>query len=362
MRSGPSVGGMRQHKNLMTRLAVGAAATVFVAAAYAASASEPAQALEDVQIGESGSILRVALICTQRCEVAPGEGLEFRIVGVEANLDIDLAARSALARRLTIVRADGASILKIDAAARVNAARVVACQSDSGPAPCLEYRFDASTTAVAPDPVLRADPAPKAEARAPTLKKPKKDDVPFIGVLVAPSRPALREAPAGVLHLPQFGPPERLGAPDDRQSALGDLPAKLDVGRPALIAVDRAQTLGGGAAFDFMTEAVAILGKSFDIGACEGAKQRLAADAWALDAMIDHAFCKAADGDMDEADADFERLLAYTPDNYEALVGRGLIATARGDRERGQALFQEALNALPPIEESDRIVSAMGRN
>jgi tetratricopeptide (TPR) repeat protein len=189
--------------------------------------------------------------------------------------------------------------------------------------------------------------------------------MPFIGALIAPSRPALRDDPAeGVLYLPQFAPPERFvpPAPERNASALKELSESLDVGRPALLTIDSAKALGDGAAFDFMTEAAEILGKSFDIGACEGAKQRLAADAWALDAMIDYAFCKAADGALEEADADFERLLAYTPDNYEALVGRGLIAIAQGEREGGMEFFQEALNALPPIAESDRIVAAMDRN
>ena len=104
-----------------------------------------------------------------------------------------------------------------------------------------------------------------------------------------------------------------------------------------------------------------ILGKTADPATCEGSAARLSADAWALDAMVDLAFCKAAAGRMGEADDDFSRLLAYTPDNYEALTGRGLIALARGDRARGLDLLQEALNALPPIAESDRIAEAMAR-
>lgn len=363
MSLGLEVSEMRRIRSQSGRLLGGTVVAACAVAAFAALAAEPSQELEDVQIGETGSILRVALICSRECDVAPGEGLAFRILSVAADLDVDLEARSALARRLTINRGKGASVLTIDAAARVNAARVVSCLSDSGPAPCVEYRFEAPDAAALPAAATPAQPlrnaAPQNEVEA------NNDEPPFIGALIAPSRPTLRDEPAaGVLYLPQFALPERLEppAPVRKSDALGDLPANLDVRRPSLLPVDRAQALGDGAAFDFMTEAVAILGKSFDVGACEGAKQRLAADAWALDAMIDHAFCKAADGALDEADADFERLLAYTPDNYEALVGRGLIAIAEGERQRGQDLFQEALNALPPIAESDRIVSAMERN
>lgn len=354
-------------------LAAGAAA-VFAVAAIAA---EPAQKLEDVQIGERGEILRVALICSTRCDVAPGAGVDFRINGVAAELDVDLAEKSALATRLTIAPSNGSSVVRLDTAARINAARVVSCRSDSGLAPCIEYRFEpqsraarpaetAAAAPVPPRPAIRDDGAGGTEERM----MGRKDDPPFIGAVILAPGPVLRDEPAdGVLRLPQFAPPERLAPPPSPQSAaepIGDydsaLPANVDIARPSLIAVDRAGTLGQGAAFDIKREASEILGRSFSVGACEGAKARLQGDAWALGAMIDFAFCKAADGKLEEADADFARLLAYTPDNYEALVGRALIALAAGDHDKGAAFFQDALNALPPIAESDRIVEAMERN
>lgn len=364
-----------RHMKLETARALAAlAAGAFAVAALAPLRAEQGQRLEDVQIGESGEILRIALICSDRCEVAPGEGVEFRLVGVTAELDIDLGARSALARRLSITPAGEASILAIEAAARINEARVVACQSDSGPAPCIEFRFEKAPDGVAAapgaehakapakKPLLRNGQSPKAEAGAPA-----KEEIPILGAVILAPQPALRdEAAPGILYLPQFAPPERLAPPPHEPAkeneTIGAVPEGVEVGRPSFVAVDRAQAFGQGPAFDFRAEAVAILDKSFDVGACEGAKARLSADAWALDAMIDLAFCKAADGGLEEADADFARLLAYTPDNYEALVGRGLIAIAAGDRERGQAMLQDALNALPPIAESDRIVEAMKRN
>ena len=88
-------------------------------------------------------------------------------------------------------------------------------------------------------------------------------------------------------------------------------------------------------------------------------RQGLIATPGALDAMIDVGFCKASAGDIEEADRLFTRLLAYTPDNYEALVGRALIAVENGETGDARKYFQDALNALPPIEESDLIVDAM---
>lgn len=364
---------------------VGAAAAVFTVAALATvGAAEPGGNLEDVQIGERGEILRVALICSTRCDVVPDAGVNFRINGVVAELDVDLGARSALARRLTIVAEDGASLVKLDPAARINEARVVSCRSDTGLAPCIEYRFDPPSRAAgkaapvaakiaAPAPAIRDDSA--AGERAGAIEK--REDMPFIGAIILSPGPVLREEPAGgVLHLPQFAPPERLAppktppktsekSPQKTSSApspeANAIPANVDIARPSLLAVDRAGTIGAGAAFDIRREAAELLGKTFSVGACEGAKARLQGDAWALDAMIDLAYCKAANGKLEEADADFARLLAYTPDNYEALVGRGMIALASGEREMARAFYQEALNALPPIAESDRIVAAMDR-
>jgi len=327
-------------------LAAGAAAAILAVAAFAA---EPLERLEDVQIGERGNILRVALICSTTCDVAPAAGIDFRLNGVRAELDTDLTRRSALAERLTISPEDGASLIRLKTAERVNAARVITCRSDTGPAPCIEFRFDHPA----------GEPAPtKPAATKPTA--PQKE-IPFIGAVILAPRPGLRDEPAkGLIYLPDFSPPERLQSP---QSSLTAPPEEkiAEARRPALVAIDRARALSEGGAFDIKREANEILGKSFSVGACEGAKARLQGDAWALNAMIDLAFCKAGEGKLAEADADFSRLLAYTPDNYEALVGRALIAIASGEPAKGKGFYQEALNALPPIAESDRIVAAMDR-
>jgi hypothetical protein len=346
-----------------------AASVAVVVAAFAAIAAEPRPALEDIQIGERGSVLRIALICSERCEIAEGEEDAFLIKGVAADLDIDLAARSALARRLVLKSSGAASVLKIAAAKEIAGARLIECDTEGGPAPCVEYRFDGGTVAEKPAPRIlptpAAAPAPSLrdkETMKPEAAAPEVGEIPFVGAIVLEPAPALRDEKAnGVIYVPPFAPPERL-SPGAKHGAAARLPVNVDVGRPSLLSLDRAQTLGQGPAFDFRSEAVAILGKEFGVGACEGAKARLLGDAWALDAMIDVAFCKAAAGDLEGADADFARLLAYTPDNYEALVGRGLIAFAAGEGLKGRAFFQDALNALPPIDESDRIVEAMERN
>lgn len=354
------------------------AASVGVFSTIAAALPEK-QRLEDLLIGSDGAIVRVAVLCRISCEItASGEASSvgsFRIEGVQKNLDIDLTGHGGVAERLRLRPVEGGSLLTVTAPARLNAARVIDCATESGPARCVEFRFDSSVQAVAA-PERLAQP-PVAAARAVGAPKPKvsarqaappaavKDDapapglrseaappenIPFLGAAIVDVDARLRDAPDARLAIPDFAPPERLAPPPPpraNQSALKERISTPAPRSPARVNIAR--------------DMAAILGKRNDPATCEGASARLSADAWALGAMVDLAFCKAASGALEDADDDFTRLLAYTPDNYEALVGRGLIALARGDRSRGLDFLQEALNALPPIAESDRIAAAMAQ-
>lgn len=369
------------------RIVLAAAASAFGLSALAATLPEK-QRLDDIQIGEAGAVVRVALLCRGVCDVAPSvDGAtigSFILRGVSQTLDIDLSGRGGLAERLRLKPIDGGSLLTLDADAGLNSARVIDCRTESGPARCVEFRFDreSARTALAPPaatgaPAAGAAPKPKP-ARRPalspsTVSAPPPETPPpspglrseapaepagealFIGAIVPGHQSALREGADERLIVPGFAPPERLAPPRAAPDvAAPDVATTLKerVSAPAPKPVET---------FSIAAEMKTILGKTADPATCEGAAARLSADAWALESMVDLAFCKAAAGRIEDADADFSRLLAYTPDNHEALVGRGLIAIARGERPRGLDFLQEALNALPPIAESDRIAAAMTR-
>ncbi len=354
-----------------------AAAGAAVLSAVAAALPEK-QRLEDLLVGSEGAIVRVAVICRTRCEIVasedPGSFGSFRLEGVEKNLDIDLTGHGGVAERLQLKAVGGASLLTVSAPARLNAARVTDCATESGAARCVEFRYDRGARTIAaperlaqpPAASTRAIEAPKAKSApkratpAAASKEPAPqpglrseaapgEEIPFLGAAIIDVDTRLRDNPDLSFAIPNLAPPERLAPPPRKiQSTL-----KERVSAPAPRSPAR---------FDFAREMTSILGKRNDPATCEGASARLTADAWALGAMVDLAFCKAAAGALEAADDDFTRLLAYTPDNYEALVGRGLIALARGERARGMDFLQEALNALPPIAESDRIAAAMERN
>lgn len=318
----------------MSRQVISAAALLAALAAPAAAlAGAPATGgLEDVQIGERGDRVRIAFICRARCEIERAAGEGFRIRNVASTLDVDLTGRSALIDYLRVTPEGGGSLVRIGADAPLVSSRIIDCASDTGPAPCLDLQF-----------------APRG---APT-------EPPFLGAAVIASRPALREETGReLLAFPKFAPPERLAPP---ARALG-LDSANGEGRVAIGTPEFAPPTAREAfrpAFNLQSEAARLLGKSLDVGACEGAGARLAADAWALSAMIDVALCKAAKGDLASADADLARLLDYTPDNYEALVARALVAQAETRNEDAHALFQRALDAAPPIAQSEMIVEAM---
>ncbi|MGF1543832.1 MAG: hypothetical protein ACFB00_04925 [Parvularculaceae bacterium] len=230
-------------------------------------------------------------------------------------------------------------------------------EADGGGAPALRWQAAGATDAVAtsgaPLPILGA----AVEATpAPALKAP---EAPGRFEFPPPTRfaPPLESlvAPAGTT---SPGPePAPVSAP--KKTALIDRP-RIAAPTPAAYASPFPETPAAGA-IDIGEEAAEILDVPLGETACAEAATRLQGDAYALDAMVMVGFCKASDGDLAAADANFRRLLAYTPDNYEALVGRALIAAKEGQAGAARTYFQAALDAVPPIEESERIADALRR-
>ncbi|MEX0644684.1 MAG: hypothetical protein WD076_05195, partial [Parvularculaceae bacterium] len=260
---------------------------------------------------------------------------------------------------LAVKPANGGSMLAIRADAAVERASVKPCRVGDGRASCIDLVF-AELARFEDEQVEEAEPVQlhPDEAAALVEEPPPAEAPAAIRVAIAaPASPALREAPEeGLLRFARFAPPERLDAPTIVQAvatAVSSAPRRSEIIRQEAAVATPAATLGEAAS--------AILGRSFSAEECERAEERLRTDAWALEAMVDIGFCTASAGDLEAADGVFVRLLDYTPDNYEALVGRALIAAEAGEKSVARKYFQDALNALPPIAESDRIVAAMTR-
>ncbi|MEM9706220.1 MAG: hypothetical protein AAF850_09110, partial [Pseudomonadota bacterium] len=111
----------------------------------------------------------------------------------------------------------------------------------------------------------------------------------------------------------------------------------------------------------FAARSRVLLGKAFDEERCERAKAQLDRDAWALDAMADVGFCFGADGDLERADRIFARLIDFSPENYEALIGRAIVALEAGEKNVAKRFFQDALEAPAPIAQATRIENELKR-
>lgn len=347
-------------------IALAAASAAAEAAANAASASAstansagvaqaegPSEnAIEDVQVGEAGNLMRVALICRTDCRVGARAGGGYFLPEIDAAMKIDLKGRTKIAQALSFAPVDGGSMLQIKAASSVSKASIKPCLIDGLAASCIDIEFEkAQAQAAAVDaPRLAPKPAPDRAAPAETSAQ----------AAPAPA-PSLRDAPGEEkLVFARFAPPERLAPPpSETPPQRASIVSTQSEPRPILREDVAAKFIG--ADIDIGREAESILGKRLGVAECEGARARLRADAWALDAMVEVGFCEASNGALEKADGVFSRLLAYTPDNYQALVGRALIAAKTGERAVARRYYQDALNALPPIEESNRIVEAMAR-
>ncbi len=304
-----------------------ASAAFSAAAGYAAA--QPA-GIEDIQIGEKGQMLRIALVCPSDCAVRSAGPGAFIVEGASTDMRIDLSRRSSLADAIVIGKSPGGegSLLTIEGRGNLSRATLTPCRVGDVKSVCLDYTFtsdaDAARSVVdtaSATPSASKPPAAQDEA-PPPLRERAELPIPLLAAAVSSVGP---EGPDRAL---------RPGSSEGFRSA---------------------------AAFDLQVEAEAALGRSFDAGSCGMAKARLQGDPWALDAMADTAICKAIAGDMAAAEGDLKRLLSYMPGHATALVGRALIAAGRGRTQEADRFFQGALDAPTTLDDASRILAARAR-
>lgn len=299
--------------------------------------------LEDVQVGERALQTRIALICDGPCSLEKRSDTSFFLRGVVSDMSLDLSKRSRNINGFALTPGDEGSVLIVNTARVLEYANAKPCAIAERAATCVDLFFaDAQAT----------------QARVETPK--------LSGQALA-AAPALREgAPERLSRFAALGPPERLAPPRganlasvrSASSAAPQLaqPPRQQASNNARIS---APAQNASARFDYAAEVKTLIGKNLSPGFCASAKAELQQDAWALSSMVDVGLCEAAAGNAEEAETMLARLLEYTPDNYEAHVGRALIALQAGEKSIARRYFQDALDAPPPIEESSRIVDMM---
>ena len=238
------------------------------------------------------------------------------------------------------------------------------CAVGGQAATCLDLYFadpTVSSAQAAPDQPKQQASIDQAERAKAELAAASSDDAPDAPAaqLAGPSEaPGLRETSAERLHaFAKLSPPERLAPPEIPILAkIQPIEESITVGTPTL---RQTEPLVAPVKADYAARVEILLDKKLSTAYCNNAAATLQADAWALGAMVDMGLCAAARGDVVEGESILSRLLEYTPDNYEALVGRALIAEYAGERGAALRYYQDALDAPPPVEESTRIVEAM---
>ncbi len=303
----------------------------------------------DIQVGERGNQTRIAFLCDGACILEKREAEAFYLSGVDASFILDLTRRSKRVQSLRAIPQGDGSMLRIRTDAIIDHTRVKRCTVGGRDAACLDLFFIAAAQKDRPPPTPSKQRQPAEQASAASTSG------------VADSRsaePALREgAPERFKRFAQLAAPERLSPPAGVILAkVQPIESSVDVRKPA---IRKSQPLVEPVKVDFTERVKTLLKKDLTSAFCNNAAAALQADAWALGAMVDVGLCAAARGDVVQGDVTLSRLLEYTPDNYEALVGRALIAELAKEKGVARKYYQDALNSLPPIEESNLIVQAM---
>lgn len=344
---------MTRHSRIFVSAAMGASLLVLAGAgAVALSDDTPERPLiTDIRVGERGLQTRIALFCETPCAPEPRGDGAFFLPGAADAFELDISDAGARALRLESIVMNGGSALIIDYLGTVEESTAGPCMVAGRAASCLDLFFAESAVpdepepgSVAAAPAIRDEAQPERVAAAPEETDP-----------VSASPPALREtADERLTEYASLSEPERLQPPI--LAKVQPIEETVTIGTPTLRPSEPLTTKAGR---DFEGRIATLLGRSLTPAYCNNAEATLQTDAWALGAMVDVGLCAAARGDAVDAESILSRLLEYAPDNYEALVGKAVIAELAGERGAALRFYQDALDATPPVRESARIVEAM---
>ena len=292
---------MPSRRTLSARPMTAAIAISLLAAIGAAGAMTASQnVLKDVQVGEKDSLMRIALVCEKGCNIKSLSEASFEISNVDSDLEIPLNGRSKLADRLKIEPGEQGSVLSIVTDGLIARAKINDCAVRDAVASCIDLAFYDGPVAVEPEvqttaaKIIRQEPSAPASppSRKPLIEATEEtlENIPeFVPARQASvERPALREAPnRDILTFERFSAPERLAPP--KLAVLTPVRTNdFEVPAPTLAAETRLPIAAEPQPkilqrpFSLKEQAKTILGKSLDVGGCEGAQARLNRDAWGV--------------------------------------------------------------------------------
>lgn len=351
---------MRRQSRIFVSAALGASLFVLAGAGAVAltddAVSEPL--ITDIRVGERGLQTRIALFCQAMCDPQPRGDGAFFLPGAADSFQLDISDAGARVSSLESVAMSGGSALIVGFRGALATTEAGPCVVSGRDAACLDLFFlEENAEEIGVESILQdasADPAPPTSA-PPAQERADALPTELTNTVAMVAKPTLREAASERLTaFSKLAAPERLSPPI--LAKVQPIEESVTVGTPKL---RPSEALAGKVERDFAGRIETLLGKPLTPAYCNNAEATLQTDAWALGAMVDVGLCAGARGDAIEAESILSRLLEYAPDNYEALVGKAVIAELAGERGAALRFYQEALNVPPPVRESARIVEAM---
>lgn len=365
----------------MRRLFYSIALLMFLAPGWTVPDARGENRLQDLQYGEREQYARIVLICRTPCAVNERKS-GFYIKELAESFSIDLSGRSQHADAIRYKGDVDGGMLTIVTDRKILRSNVKACPREAATATCIDLEFAprALPAGSAPQTVSQTpSQAPgRAADRSEAGRKTPAESTAFATPLrdLEPKSPARRLAATDPQDEPEPNPvflnsrKRRLAAAEEAIAAgppaAGQtaeiVPASAS---PGLLATgvslnpDAAATLLE--RISFREKAEQTLGLSIDQNQCALADARLLADAWAMDALTTVGFCKGAEGDFEAAETAFKRLTGLDRDNFEAWVGRALVAESAGENSGARIFYENALAASPPQKVRNQIEEILSR-
>ncbi len=337
--------------------------------------------LQDLQYGERDLYARIVLICRTPCAVEERKA-GFYIDELEESFSIDLTGRSQNADAIRYNGGVDGGMLTISTDRKILRSNVKTCPREAETATCIDLEF-------APR-VLPAVSAPRTVSQTPSQAPGREDDSSGEGsqksaagiAFATPLRDLDRKSAARQVATagPEDEPEPNPVFLNSRKPQLAAAAGAIEPGAPALrepgeivpvsaspsllatgisLNTEAASTLLE--RISFREKAEQTLGLSIDQNQCALADARLLADAWAMDALTTVGFCKGAAGDFEEAETAFKRLTGLDRENFEAWVGRALVAESAGENSGARIFYENALEASPPQKVRNQIEEMLRR-
>lgn len=354
---------------------------VNLAAAYGQNSQSTLSVVNDIQLGEKNNISRIVLVCEPNCEIEQSatRGTVFLIKNTAANLTIDMSKRSKNINLLKLSPIDDlnvsefkipspsgpaeSSLLTVELNKTLSTAIVKECAIEGVPTSCIDFRFKQKSEKdeIIEEKVVSAD----TYRQEVTLKVP---DIAQLGLRngsqVEQSASANIQIEDPILQ--PGGLREGNSADQTSHAAVPvrvSLPESLSnrqLSPPSILRPLATQKVLS--RVDFREQAETITARRFDSENCLSAQSQLEEDAWALEAMLIIGFCEATKGDFEEAESIFKRLALQQPQNYEIMIGRGLVATINQEISVGRKFFSDALAQDPPRNVIEALEGLLAQN